>query len=139
MGYSNHWNIYGDWTPKEWELITEFYKHIKTMGSMYCPRIISDETKSHDMIRFNGADGVEEERHESFHIYKNGYSAAYDVFPGQQEEYKTKNGCTFRFCKTNRKDYDVAVWAMLSFMHTVNASKIEVSNGDGVTLERVPQ
>ena len=98
MGYTHRWSIDRKFTDAEWiELMEATCKIISKARNSYMIQLAweYDEPQrkpevSMELIRFNG---IDEDGHETFYF---------------------KNKVTdFEFCKTNRKDYDAPVLAVL--------------------------
>ena len=114
MGYTNYWTYKKPFDDNEWSKIKDEYDYIV---ENFDGEIIKNETPVHkfnEYIRFNG---IGENEHETFLLYKDFR---------QREKYYKDMDIAFDFCKTNRKPYDLAVWHMLSFAKNVNDDKIEI-------------
>jgi len=110
MGYTNYWYQKRSFTKEEWLKVLDEYDYIKDVlgGS-----VIIDETKDYNppsdlipsqAIVFNG-NPENDQDHETFILYRNAKTIP---------EYEGQN-IAFNFCKTAEKQYDIAVWHLLSF------------------------
>jgi len=112
MGYTNYWHQRKSFTDEEWSKVLDEYDYIKDIlgGS-----VIIDETNDYNpptdiipskAIVFNGSRENNQD-HETFILYKEAQT---------EPDYEGQD-ITFNFCKTAEKQYDIAVWHLLSFCH----------------------
>jgi len=110
LGYTHYWDTNEDLTPEEWNEVTEkantIIQHCQNLGIQLVYEF--DEPDSLVMIddsqiRFNG---LEEEGHETFFL--------------------TRPQTDFCFCKTARKEYDLAVTMILIAVYNAAPSKVSV-------------
>jgi len=123
MGYTHYWNN-AEFTTKQWDALskdaTALFGHCKMEGILLAEEYDKPNTPPHigmECILFNGQG---DEGHETFMLEKT---------PNESN-----------FCKTARKDYDVAVVALLHIAAYHNPKLIYTSDGevdelaDGVKL-----
>lgn len=124
MGYTHYWDTNEDLTPEEWNEVTEkantIIQHCQNLGI----RLVYEYNEGDSLvmiddshIRFNG---LEEEGHETFIL--------------------TRSQTNFCFCKTARKEYDLAVTMILIAVYNAAPSKVSVrSDGDLSDWEEATQ
>jgi len=125
MGYTNYHYQTEDLNNEEWEYIQH---HKKKIMEHFNDVEIEEDTSDKDVIFLNG---VGENSHETFILSKK----KRDLDDWEKNDdwivnsYKEKGA--FRFCKTNRKPYDVIVWNILIKAYEIAPHKLTIQNDDG--------
>ena len=119
MGYTNYFKTKREFTPTEWNVITNMAKHVISVSNV---TIRNGEGKEQpiindDEIVLNGCAYLGED-HEGFAL--------------------TRMPC-YDFCKTNRKPYDDVCMAILQFVQMTHREDIDLSSdGDNEPFWRDP-
>lgn len=125
MGYTNYHYQTESLNNEEWEYIQH---HKKKIIEHFYDVEIEDDTSDEDIIFLNG---VGENSHETFILSKE--KRELDKWEKESDwivnDYKEKGA--FRFCKTNRKPYDVIVWNILLKAYEIAPHKLTIQNDDG--------
>lgn len=124
MGYTHYWDTNEDLTPEEWNEVTEksntIIQHCQNQGI----QLVYDFDEGDQLPVIDGShilfNGLEEEGHETFIL--------------------TRSQTNFCFCKTARKEYDLAVTMILIAVYNAAPSKVSVrSDGDLSDWEEATQ
>jgi len=122
MGYTHYFEATRSFTAEEWDAVCQKAQVIKKhcIDNGIKLQFEYDDAKpvriNKTTIRFNG---VDEEGHETFIIYKD------------REKSKAPWGSYFNFCKTALKPYDLAVTLVLLAAHDVAPGVLSIgSDGD---------
>jgi len=124
MGYTNYWYQKESFTKGEWDVLKEVANKLIEPFRNDLDIVEDDE----NVINLNG---VGENSHETFILTKE--KRELDDWEKKSDwivnDYKEKGA--FRFCKTNRKPYDIIVWNILLKAYEIAPIKLSISNDDG--------
>lgn len=114
IGYTQYFPQTRSFTTDEWNLIKSFAKQLFSLNKEILANAHGEEgTKPTANTKFISFNGIGDESHETFEITKD-------------------HNKDYNFCKTNRKSYDDAVVAVLTYINYIapNALTIDSDGSD---------
>lgn len=134
MGYTHYFSQNRAFTLVEWTQILAAFEKIWN----YCKKqgiVLRFESDSgaeprwdNSAIRFNGAGN---EGHETFYLPREHSPDEEGVLMMASKAFQTEDMVTFRFCKTQRKHYDLAICVLLIAIHDIAPEALGIgSDGD---------